>query len=781
MRKGINKGLSKLVVIAMIAALFPIVKWNTVEVRGEVYEYTVATAGDLNSYISKNTDFAGAELRLQLEANIEIDASTAVSLSSENNVTIDLNGHNITANMSNYMISSNGQLAIIDSSGGGNIVNSDSKGGIITTSGGSLTISGGIFNNPHNCVIAENTTINITGGSFLTANAKDGVSLYLKEGNTVTISGENTIFSSPYSAVSSLYGSSLTINGGGFIVDPPDDSFGFAVYVDNVNGSLTITDGRFTRNGKAGKALYIGSSILDSSVHLRGGTYFGGIGRNLGGKNANANFSVYYGMTGYSDLPGIIDDGYVLTDNTFVLESEDTILDTIPESVSIVSGTLLKPNTRRSSLENLAQYAGDTVDYYSVDPISIGTDGTVYRNTGEEVVPAVDESLITNGITYTFNNWMDKSGNTYVSVNEFLSNSPSIATSMELNANWKAQVSTNGQLLTAISDYPVDVVELTEDVTLEKVIDMSGNDFKTIDLGGHTISYTETNSDSLSAAISFFGNVLIKNGTITSSGSPALNLVSGMTIQDLHCISDTVTVYANATETNNIISGVFETTGENTPVLQFGGDDSSKDSFYKRLFDGDSYPSSSVNQIVCDESEICSLNTTKLLVSTEPITYINEKVDSADMGEAEYGTPLELNLRINNTDYIGDIVITGISIDNEDVFTVTGESGKTLAGGSSDTYNYTVNTNSNVDIGTYTGTLRIEYTKMDGTEGTIYQNVTAVICEKTIDSNGTVSLVAGKPYRLESGNWKVNGDTTVYSGNNSFFVSTSGNYTFQKQ
>lgn len=775
MGKGIKKGVSKLVVVMMIVALFPIVKWNTVEVKGTPVELTVATAGDLYSNIKENT---GTAIVLNIVDHLQIDES--ITLTEKDDVTIDLKGHNITGDLSGYMISSNGQLAIIDSIGGGNIVNSDSKGGIITTSGGSLNISEGIFNNPHNCVLAENTTINISGGSFYTANAEDGVSMYLKAGNTVTISGDNTVFSSPYVAISSLNGSALTINNGIFIANPPDDSFGSAVYVDNEKGSLTINGGRFTRNGKAGKALFIGASILDSSVHLRGGTYDGGIGKSLGGEDPDANYSEYYGMTGYPDLPGIIDSGYVLTDNTFVLESGDTILDT-SLNVSIISGILLQPNTNRSQLEEYTdQLDGTLKDQYVVDPISIGADGTVYQNSGEEVIPTVDqEKLISKGITYTFNNWMDDRGNIYTSINEFISKSSSDYTTKYLDANWKAQVSTEGQLTTAISDYPVDVIELTTDVTLEKGIILEGSGSKTLDLGGNTISYSRNGDASEDAAgdaaLGFYGNVTIKNGKVVSTGGPALLLGNGVTIEDLHCTSDTVTVFVNM-ETNKIISGVFETTG--TTVLQFWGDSTTKESDYNNLFDGSSYPSSSVKQATCDENNICSLNTSKLLVSTTPITYI-ENVDPV-LGEVTYGDSIELNATISNEDYTGDIVIDDVTVDNA-TFEVKGNTSVTLVGGSSDTYSYTIMTVPDTELGTYNGTVSISYTKMDDTKGVIQQQVSLVVVEETVDAGGVKYLVAGRSYRLGSGSWTVNDDTTVYGGDISFYVSVNGDYSFTKK
>lgn len=50
-----------------------------------------------------------------------------------------------------------------------------------------------------------------------------------------------------------------------------------------------------------------------------------------------------------------------------------------------------------------------------------------------------------------------------------------------------------------------------------------------------------------------------------------------------------------------------------------------------------------------------------------------------------------------------------------------------------------------------------------------------------ITKSGTYSLYAGTAYRLGSGNWKVGGDSTVYRGGVTFYVSSDGDYQFNKR
>ncbi len=50
-----------------------------------------------------------------------------------------------------------------------------------------------------------------------------------------------------------------------------------------------------------------------------------------------------------------------------------------------------------------------------------------------------------------------------------------------------------------------------------------------------------------------------------------------------------------------------------------------------------------------------------------------------------------------------------------------------------------------------------------------------------IQTDGKVNIKSGVAYSLGSGNWKVLGDDTVYSGNITFYVSEDGEYEFTLQ
>lgn len=50
----------------------------------------------------------------------------------------------------------------------------------------------------------------------------------------------------------------------------------------------------------------------------------------------------------------------------------------------------------------------------------------------------------------------------------------------------------------------------------------------------------------------------------------------------------------------------------------------------------------------------------------------------------------------------------------------------------------------------------------------------------TISGSGTYSLKANTPYKLDGGNWSVQGSKTVYRGGSTFYVKADGDYTFWK-
>lgn len=82
------------------------------------------------------------------------------------------------------------------------------------------------------------------------------------------------------------------------------------------------------------------------------------------------------------------------------------------------------------------------------------------------------------------------------------------------------------------------------------------------------------------------------------------------------------------------------------------------------------------------------------------------------------------------------------------------------------------------------GKKRYEITAVDdaGNKKTIVVDVAASWMKTGVVPDGVmVNLESGNGYKLGSGNWKVEGDETSYSGNTAFYVKKDGSYTFKSQ
>lgn len=85
-------------------------------------------------------------------------------------------------------------------------------------------------------------------------------------------------------------------------------------------------------------------------------------------------------------------------------------------------------------------------------------------------------------------------------------------------------------------------------------------------------------------------------------------------------------------------------------------------------------------------------------------------------------------------------------------------------------------------LGSNNGRKRYEITAVDdaGNQKTIIIHVAAAWMRTGIVPDGVlVNLESGNGYKLGSGNWQVEGDTTSYSGNAAFYVRKDGSYTFK--
>ena len=89
-----------------------------------------------------------------------------------------------------------------------------------------------------------------------------------------------------------------------------------------------------------------------------------------------------------------------------------------------------------------------------------------------------------------------------------------------------------------------------------------------------------------------------------------------------------------------------------------------------------------------------------------------------------------------------------------------------------------------LQLGSNNGKKKYEITAVDvaGNKKTILVTVAAAWMKTGIIPEGVpVNLETGNGYKLGTGNWKVEGDSTSYSGGTDFYVKKDGSYTFGKQ
>ncbi|MDD6069280.1 MAG: hypothetical protein PUC12_00480, partial [Clostridiales bacterium] len=335
--------------------------------------------------------------------------------------------------------------------------------------------------------------------------------------------------------------------------------------------------------------------------------------------------------------------------------------------------------------------------------------------------------------------WYDANGSEFSSVNEYVSKQAGKINDVVLKADYKVKVSTQDGLLSALKNQKaVKSIEVTNDISLSATMqtDVAQSPVnkleRTLDFLNHTIKYANTDTP----AFVLNGIWTIKNGMIESRGQACIQLEGTAVLENLECKSQDfnyVVGFCNVTDDSKhqIISGKFETTNANGHALAVING-TGKAANITNAFRG-SYASS---QSVTIEAANVYLNASKLIISRTPIKYIENGSD-LNLGTFVYGDSIpKQSGEISNQNYVGDITITDISVNNT-AFLVKGESvSKILLGGSTDTYRYTVEAAENLAPGKYEGTISIHYIKMDDTEGTYKQKVTIVV-DKAV---GTASV-----------------------------------------
>ena len=249
---------------------------------------------------------ANAGDTIKLLANVTLDA--AVKVPAGKTVTLDLNGKKLSTNLQPggtkhyYAIDNYGTFTLLDSSeaqtgeirargienfGGGKMVIKSGKIVAVDTNGGAaiwnladLTIQGGTFVAEYEgtskdqygpgCVYNKDGNLTINGGTFTSAN-KRTYAVVSKSG-TVTIDpadGKTVEISGAHGGVG-IDGGTATIKGGSYA-----SSEYYGLYVSNDAGTaeVTVTDGTFTGKEYSAFIGSDGSSSVNSTLKIMGGTF----------------------------------------------------------------------------------------------------------------------------------------------------------------------------------------------------------------------------------------------------------------------------------------------------------------------------------------------------------------------------------------------------------------------------------------------------------------------------------------------------------------------------
>lgn len=739
----------------------------------------VSDVGTLVNYFINVTDTGTVSLELGADLMVSYaEYPNGLTVASGSSVTLDLAGHSITTSGFGSttplfsLSDSTSTLTINDSSAEGKGVISTPGGVAISATDGTLVINGGSFTGAAQTLMVSGTAnVSITGGSFVTnKNGETDVALKIDGGESIAISGGT--FDSAYVTVwvtenATKFTPALDISDGTFTVSK-GGTFGYACVIYG-SCNLTISGGTFNLYASSGSSLVLGEAAKDEMVSISGGTFNGRIARAmLSTDSTQLTYKLFYG-DGSGETGGIIEPGYVLTDNTFYKEKEDYQMGFTQDSVRVVEGTLICFDTGRSSLETppaAETETTDDVDYYSLDPVSVGAGKVIYSNTDNTIVPSVDSSNVDNSNIYTFYKWYDETKTGFDSLENYVQNGLVEGTKrVILSAAWEASISTEDGLQAACgSKTPVvEQMVLAADIVLSGTIRGSNEMNRpfpqsTLDLGGHTISYSTTTGDTsgstdgsdsvtteevyVGPALELYGTWSVKNGSITNVNGPCLYIYGEGYLEDLSCIAENAqyaVAFSYEVDTLwQIRSGHYETTnadGYAVAALGPNRDGSTIEAILAGAY------TSSAETVVDTNNNLAAIKAPKLLVSQSPITYIESGSD-VDLETSVYGEAVPtVEETISNEEYLPDVIITGISVDNT-AFVVTGEDvPKTLVGQSTDTYGYTISAAEGIAPGSYSGTIKASYTKMDGTEGTYTQAVSLEISPKQLTVTGnTVPL-----------------------------------------
>ena len=356
---------------------------------------------------SSYSTLAGAISAANNGAEIKLTKNTteSITIASEKEIVLDLNGYTLTNTASSHTITNNGTLTIKDSVGGGKVDNvSHGKGALVNNAGGKVTLEGGKLtrsaeagssstdNGGNSWYVVDNHgTLNVTGGKIVNTSKHSSL---IRNLGTMNVSG-GTIQQNDFIAIKndeaasqSKYGE-LSITGGTIIsneqaiqnwqeaeisggtINGPVYTWGYESGSTALGGETKITGG--TINGDIGIAVDTNYPYSNSterpSVSISGDADItGNVVTNTSGTEGTVTISgviIDGSVANSAKTSFIISDGAVITGNvTSGADGKTTVADSTVQGTvdgnSIVVNSTVNGELTTQAPENVAAIIGTT-------------------------------------------------------------------------------------------------------------------------------------------------------------------------------------------------------------------------------------------------------------------------------------------------------------------------------------------------------------------------------------------------------------------------------------
>ena len=463
------------------------------------------------------------------EIKLIADTTENVTVESDDDIVLDLNGCTLTNTDGNHTITNSGTLTIKDSAGNGKVDNvSHGKGALVNNAGGKVTLEGGEL------------TRSAEAGSSPTNNG--GNSWYVVDNHgTLDVTGGTIVNTSKYSSLIRNLGT-MNVSGGTI----QQDDF------------IAIKNDEAASQGKYGKLTITGGTIISSEQAIQNWQE-----AEISGGTINGPVYTW---------------GYESGSTALVGETEITG-GTITGNIGIaIDGSYTSSTEKRPSVS----ISGDADITGDVVTDTVGTEGTVTISgvtiTGDVTNNAKTSFIISDGAVITGNVTSGTTGTTTVveSTVQGTVDGNSIVVNSTVNGEPTTQAPENVAAIIGTTTYETlaaavqaaesgDTVTLLKDVENGSGIKVESNKSLTIDFAGHTYTVTNDLAGSSGTETQCFqllkgSTIVMKNGAVVANNSGIQMIIqnySDLTLEDMTL---------DATQGNNNVTYVLSNNFGDTTI-----------------------------------------------------------------------------------------------------------------------------------------------------------------------------------------------------------------------